>query len=145
MFGNFIKKVFSGENAELKHQQEVQAAIKAKQKAKVKPKATAKPKVEKAQLTDKEKATLKKEPWVDVIGFKVNPNNIRNGFFEIDWNDLWIDKLKQEGYGFDGDPEEEIVGRWYRDICMNAAAAEGIDVSDQDFGFLNVQRATGNK
>jgi hypothetical protein len=139
--------VFSGENSELKHQQEVQAAIKAKQKAKPKAKAKAKATVtiEKAPLTDKEKATLKHEPWVDVIGFKVNPNNIRNGFFEIDWNEFWIEKLKQEGYGFDGDPEEEIVGRWYRDICMNAAAAEGIDISDQDFGFLNVQRATGNK
>ena len=146
MFGNFIKKVFGGENPELKHQQEVQEAIKAKQKAK--PKAKAKPKVkviEKAPLTDKEKSTLRKEPWVDVIGFKVNPSNIRNGFFEIDWNEYWIEKLKQEGYGFDGDPEEEIVGRWYRDICMNAAAVEGVDISDQDFGFLNVQRATGNK
>lgn len=147
MFENFIKKVFGGENPQTAHQQEVQAAIKAKQKAKAKPKAKAKAKVtvEKAPLTEKEKATLKHEPWVDVIGFKVNPNNIRNGFFELDWNDHWIEKLKQEGYGFDGDPEEEIVGRWYRDICMNAAAAEGIDISDQDFGFLNVQRTTGNK
>ena len=140
MFGNFIKKVFSGENPELKHQQEVQEAIKAKQKAKAKVKPKAKV-IEKEPLTDKEKATLKHEPWVDVIGFKVNPSNIRNGFFEIDWNDHWIEKLKQEGYGFDGDPEEEIVGRWYRDICTNAAAAEGIDISDQDFGFLNVNRS----
>jgi hypothetical protein len=142
MFGNFIKKVFGSENPELKHQQEVQAAIKAKQKTK--PKAKAKPKakvIEKEPLTDKEKATLKHEPWVDVIGFKVNPDNIRNGFFEIDWNEYWIEKLKYEGYGFDGDPEEEIVGRWYRDICTNAAAAEGIDISDQDFGFLNVKRS----
>jgi hypothetical protein len=142
MFGNFIKKVFGSENPELKHQQEVQAAIKAKQKTKPKPKAKPKDKViEKEPLTDKEKATLKHEPWVDVIGFKVNPDNIRNGFFEIDWNEYWIEKLKYEGYGFDGDPEEEIVGRWYRDICTNAAAAEGIDISDQDFGFLNVKRS----
>ena len=144
MFGNFIKKVFSGDNPHTKHQQEVQAAIKAKQKAKAKPKAKAKVKpdviVTKAPLTDKEKATLKKEPWVDVIGFKVNPENVRNGFFEIDWNDYWIEKLKQEGYGFDGDPEDEIVGRWYRDICYNAAAAEGIDISDQDFGILKVNK-----
>lgn len=145
MFGNFIKKVFSGENPELTHQQEIQAAIKAKQKAKVNAKPKPKKVIEKAPLTDKEKATLKHEPWVDVIGFKVNPNNIRNGFFEIDWNEFWIEKLKQEGYGFDGDPEEEIVSRWYRDICTNAAAAEGVDISDQDFGFLNVQRASGNK
>ena len=146
MFGNFIKKVFSGENPELKHQQEVQAAIKAKQKAKAKakPKAKVKPKasvtVEKAPLTEKEKANLKHEPWVDVIGFRVNPENVRNGFFEIDWNEYWIEKLKEEGYGFDGDPEDEIVGRWYRDICYNAAAAEGIDISDQDFGILKVNK-----
>jgi hypothetical protein len=144
MFGNFIKKVFSGENPQLKHQQEVQAAIKAKQQLKAKPKTKAKPKakvaVEKAPLTEKEKATLKQEPWVDVIGFRVNPDNVRNGFFEIDWNDYWIEKLKQEGYGFDGDPEDEIVGRWYRDICYNAAAAEGIDITDQDFGILKVNK-----
>jgi hypothetical protein len=149
MFGNFIKKVFGEENPHTKHQQDVQSAIKAKQakaKAKAKPKAKPKdtpaPKVveEKVPLTDKEKATLRHEPWVDVTGFKVNPDNVRNGFFEIDWNDYWIEKLKQEGYGFDGDPEDEIVGRWYRDICINAAAAEGIDVSAQDFGFLKVNR-----
>jgi hypothetical protein len=109
-----------------------------KPKAKTKPKA--KPKTEKPQLSEKEKATLKKEPWVDVIGFRVNPDNVRNGFFEIDWNDHWIEKLKQEGYGFDGDPEDEIIGRWYRDICYNAAAAEGIDISDQDFGILRVNK-----
>ena len=67
MFENFIKKVFGGENPHTKHQQEVQSAIKAKQKAKAKPKAKPKAKVEKVPLTDKEKATLKKEPWVDVI------------------------------------------------------------------------------
>jgi hypothetical protein len=139
MFGNFIKKVFGGENPELKYQQEVQAAIKAKQKAKPKAKAK-KVTIEKAPLTDKEKATLRHEPWVDVIGFRVNPENVRNGFFEIDWNEYWIEKLKQEGYGFDGDPEDEIVGRWYRDICYNAAAAEGIDITDQDFGILKVNK-----
>ena len=31
------------------------------------------------------------------------------------------------------------------DIGMNAAAAEGIDISNQDFGFLNVHRSIGNK
>lgn len=93
-----------------------------------------------ATLSPKEIANKKKEPWVDVIGFRVNPSNVRNGFFELDWNDYWIEKLKQEGYGFEGDPDEEIVGRWYRDICMNAAAAEGLDISDQDFGFLDVRK-----
>ena len=49
-------------------------------------------------LSPKDLATKRKEPWVDVIGFKVNPDDIRFGFFEVDWNDLWVLKLKQEGY-----------------------------------------------
>ena len=79
-----------------------------------------------ALLTPKELATKRKEPWVDVIGFKVNPDDIRFGFFEIDWNDLWVLKLKQEGYGADGDPDDEIIARWFRDILLSAAVEEGI-------------------
>jgi hypothetical protein len=98
-------------------------------------------------LTAKEIANKKKEPWVDVIGFKVNKDNIRNGFYELDWNDYFIIELKKEEYGFDGDPDEEIVSRWFRDVCMNAAAAEGIDMTDRAAGYLNVtnfNRSLGN-
>lgn len=98
-----------------------------------------------ALLTPKELATKRGEPWVDVIGFKVNPDDIRFGFFEIDWNDHWVLKLKQEGYGADGDPDDEIIARWYRDILLSAAAEEGVDMTDRAMGTIDIRKVNMNK
>lgn len=99
---------------------------------------------EELTLSPKELANKRKEPWVDVIGFKVNPDDVRFGFFEVDWNDLWVLKLKQEGYGADGDPEEEIISRWFRDILVSAAVSEGIDPSTLVAGSIDVKRVMRN-
>ena len=80
-----------------------------------------------AKLTPKERATRKNDPWVGVLNTHVNKDNVRNGFFELDWNEPFVLKLKQEGYGFDGDKDEEIVDRWFRELCANV-------VVDGDFG-----------
>jgi hypothetical protein len=80
-----------------------------------------------AKLSPKDRATRKKEPWVGVLETHVNKDNIRNGFFELDWNELFVLKLKQEGYGEDGDKDEEIVDRWFRELCANVLV-------DGDFG-----------
>jgi hypothetical protein len=80
-----------------------------------------------AKLSPKERASRKKEPWVGVINTHVNQDNVRNGFFELDWNDHFVLQLKQEGYGADGDKDEEIVDRWFRELCANV-------VVDGDFG-----------
>ena len=82
---------------------------------------------EMAKLSPKERANRRKEPWVGVLNTHVNSDNIRNGFFELDWNDLFVLKLKQEGYGADGDKDEEIVDRWFRELCANV-------VVDGDYG-----------
>jgi hypothetical protein len=79
-----------------------------------------------AKLSPKERANRKKEPWVGVLDTHVNKDNIRNGFFELDWNDHFVLKLKQEGYGADGDKDEEIVDRWFRELCANVVVDEGI-------------------
>jgi hypothetical protein len=80
-----------------------------------------------AKLTPKDRATRKNEPWVGVLNTHVNKDNIRNGFFELDWNAPFVLKLKQEGYGEDGDKDEEIVDRWFRELCANV-------VVDGDYG-----------
>jgi hypothetical protein len=90
-----------------------------------------------AKLTPKDRATELKEPWVTVLDTKVNPDNIRNGFFELDWNEYFVVQLKQAGYGFDGDPEEEIVDRWFRDLARNILAEEGQDIT-RGAGYINV-------
>jgi hypothetical protein len=82
---------------------------------------------ESSKLSPKDRATKLKEPWVGVLNTHINKDNIRNGFFELDWNDQFVLKLKQEGYGFDGDKDEEIVDRWFRELCANV-------VVDGDFG-----------
>ena len=51
---------------------------------------------ETAKLSPKDRATKLKEPWVGVLNTHVNKDNIRNGFFELDWNDQFVLKLKQE-------------------------------------------------
>ena len=90
-----------------------------------------------AKMTPKERATAKGEPWVSVLETKVNPENIRNGFFELDWNELFVLKLRQEGFGFEGDPEEEIVDRWFRDIVRQMLTDEGLD-TNRPAGYINV-------
>jgi hypothetical protein len=82
---------------------------------------------EEAKLSEKDRATRKKEPWVGVLNTHVNKDNIRNGFFELDWNEYFIVQLKQDGYGVEGDPDEEIVDRWFRELCANV-------VVDGDYG-----------
>jgi hypothetical protein len=84
-------------------------------------------KEELAKLSPKDRATRKKEPWVGVLNTHINQNNVRNGFFELDWNEYFVLKLKQEGYGADGDSDEEIVDRWFRELCANV-------VVDGDYG-----------
>ena len=88
---------------------------------------TAQEQEELSKLSPKDRATRKKEPWVCVVNTHVNSDNIRNGFFELDWNELFVLKLKQEGYGADGDLDEEIVDRWFRELCANV-------VVDGDYG-----------
>jgi len=99
---------------------------------------------ETAKLTPKERATAKGEPWVAVLDTHVNKDNIRNGFFELDWNAEFVVQLKQAGYGFDGDPEEEIVDRWFKDLARNVLADEGQD-TNRGAGFINVNKLAGGK
>jgi hypothetical protein len=98
-----------------------------------------------AKMTPKELATAKGEPWVAVLDTHVNKENVRNGFFELDWNDLFVVQLKQAGYGFDGDPDEEIVDRWFRDLARNMLTEEGLDPTRRGAGFINVIPIDKNK
>jgi hypothetical protein len=97
-----------------------------------------------AKSTPKERATKRGEPWVAVLDTHVNKENVRNGFFELDWNDQFIVQLKQAGYGFDADPEEEIVDRWFRDLARNVLAEEGQDIT-RGAGYINVNKLADGK
>jgi hypothetical protein len=117
------------EEAKKQAEEAVKAAEEAEAKQKLAEEASveAQQREELAKLSPKERATRKKEPWVGVLETHVNKDNVRNGFFELDWNEPFVLKLKQEGYGADGDKDEEIVDRWFRELCANV-------VVDGDFG-----------
>ena len=92
-----------------------------------------------SELSEKELATARGEPWVGVLNVHVNPANIKNGFFELDWNDQFIDQLRKAGYGFEADPQEQIVDRWFRDLALNILAEEGLDY-DVDPGVIDISK-----
>jgi hypothetical protein len=129
---NWLKKV----TGITKIEEEKQALQEARDQA-IAETVRAQEEAELAKLTPKERATKKGEAWVGVLQTHVNKENLRNGFFELDWNEQFIVQLKQGGYGFDGDPEEEIVDRWFRDLCRDILADEGQDTS-RGSGYINV-------
>jgi len=105
--------------------------------------AEAKEAEELAKSSPKERATRKKEPWVAVLDTHVNKDNVRNGFFELDWNEYFVLKLKQEGYGEEGDRDEEIVDRWFRELCANVVVADGYE-NPINTGIIDINEVKRN-
>lgn len=89
-----------------------------------------------AKLTPKELATEKKEPWVAVLDTHVNKDNIRNGFFELDWNEYFVLELRQAGYI--GETEEAVVDQWFQELCRNVGSESDINMDRRGSGFINV-------
>lgn len=98
-----------------------------------------------AKTSPKERANARGEPYVAVLETHVAKDNLRNGFLELDWNDLFVLQLKQQGYGFDGDPDEEIVDRWFRTLCKDIAGEESVDMTDRGAGYINVKKIAEGK
>jgi hypothetical protein len=90
--------------------------FKKKKPAKVEaPKETRAPK-----KTEKEIATEKGEPWVGILSMDIDPENMHQGAFELDWNDKFVANLVRAGYqGKPDDTDAEIVDRWFQNICRH--------------------------
>jgi hypothetical protein len=72
------------------------------------------------QKTEKEIATEKGEPYVNIVSMDVDPENIQNGAFELDWNDKFVANLVRAGYQMDSkDTDSDIVDRWFTAVCRN--------------------------
>ncbi len=135
----FIKKIFGIDKLEAERaraEQEKADALVRAEEAKAQEEKARKAE-ELAKMTPKERATANGEPWVAVLDTKVNPENPRNGFFELDWNSIFVETLIKAGYGYENDPEEEVVDRWFRDLARNILAEEGQDVN-RGAGYINV-------
>jgi len=83
------------------------------------PKA-ATPKLKVKGKTPKEIATEKGEPYVNIISVELDPSDVGNGAFELDWNDKFIVQLVRAGYQAQAnEPENVIVDRWFQTVCRN--------------------------
>jgi hypothetical protein len=94
------------------------------------------PVVEEIKKTPKEIATENKEPWVTVLDTHVNKDDIRNGFFELDWNEYFVLQLKANGY--QGDTEEAVVDIWFQELCRNIGSESGVNMDRRGSGYINV-------
>ena len=123
----FIKNLFGIEEKSVKAEEPVAPEVK-----------SAAPKVPRAkkQKTAKEIATEKKEPWVAVMDTHVNKDNIRNGFFELDWNEYFVLQLRTEGY--QGETDEAVVDLWFQDLCRNIGSEAGVNMDRRGSGYINV-------
>ena len=85
---------------------------------------------------EKEDATRAGKAWVGVLDTQVNPDNIKNGFFELDWNNQFIEELLDAGYS--GETNEEIVNGWFKTIAMQILEEDGLD-TQREMGYINVK------
>lgn len=70
--------------------------------------------------SDKDLATERGEPWVAILKMDINPENLHEGSFELDWNDKFVANLVRAGYQMKAeDTDAEIVDRWFQNVCRN--------------------------
>jgi hypothetical protein len=135
---NLLKKIFGIDKIEAEAVEAVKLKLEAEAAARqaLKNIETAQELERVAKISPKEIATEKKEPWVAVLDTHVNQDNIRNGFFELDWNEYFVLQLRSAGY--QGESDEAIVDQWFSELCRNVGAESGIDMGRRGAGYINI-------
>lgn len=67
--------------------------------------------------SEKELATERGDPYVAILSFDVNPEDLASGSFELDWNDKFVNNLIRAGY--QGKTDSDIVEMWFNNVCRN--------------------------
>ena len=91
---------------------------------------------------DKKAATNAKKPWVAVLNTHVNHHDIKNGFFELDWNNEFIEQLLDAGYK--GVTTDQIVDAWFKTIARNILEEQGLD-PNRDSGYIKINKRDDGK
>lgn len=71
------------------------------------------------QKYEKQVASLRDEPWVKIVNVGFNKDSPSQGELELDWNDVFVNQLKEAGY--EGIADEQIVNNWLSEVCKNIA------------------------
>jgi hypothetical protein len=76
----------------------------------------------KKELSEKDKATANNEPYVAITKIELNPENVNDGIFELDFNDKFVLNLIRAGYKIrSDDTDDAIVDRWFQTVCRGIA------------------------
>jgi hypothetical protein len=67
---------------------------------------------------ERQRADLLKQPWVSMPVINWDPNISNRTFFELDYNEHFLQHLRNNGY--DGD-DDTVINRWLNDICISIA------------------------
>ena len=70
--------------------------------------------------TAKELANERDEPYIAILSMDIDPENLHQGSFELDWNEKFISNLVRAGYMMKkDDSDSDIVDRWFLNVCRN--------------------------
>lgn len=83
-------------------------------------KETASPRAPRVEKSAKDLATERGEPYVAMLSMEVDPENLHQGSFELDWNEKFVANLVRAGYQMrPNDTDNDIVDRWFQAVCRN--------------------------
>jgi hypothetical protein len=50
----------------------------------------------------------------------IDPDNLHQGAFELDWNDIFVARLVKAGYMLKAtDTDADMVDRWFQNVCRH--------------------------
>lgn len=74
----------------------------------------------KPKKSAKDLATERGEPYVAILSMDVDPENLHQGAFELDWNSIFVTRLVKAGYMMKPeDTDAEVVDRWFQNVCRH--------------------------
>ena len=86
------------------------------------------------EKTAKQTATENNEPYVAILSMDIDPNNLHQGAFELDWNEIFIARLVKAGYMMKPtDADSDIVDRWFQNVCRHVV----METWEQDQAMRN--------
>ena len=86
------------------------------------------------EKTAKQIATENNEPYVAIVTMDIDPNNLHQGAFELDWNEIFISRLVKAGYMMKPtDEDSDIVDRWFQNVFRHVV----METWEQDQAMRN--------
>ena len=76
----------------------------------------------KETIAEKDKATARGEAYVKVLDVKFDKDKPGDGYFELEWNNIFVQQLQEAGYS--GADDNEVVDAWFTGLCRTIAEDE---------------------